>query len=199
VGVRDRPTVGIKKDTTVSRKPDDFDYRVDGPDHFTVVADLGSFSEANPQNTPFDLPQGLQYAMESYLGGFLVTDGHHNRVLRVTRKGVIRELAQFDNIVPTGLDVSGITIFMAQADQPFGRSDDAHLCVGQAALSSVWRNPEGCRGGKGELNIGQVVLLCIRMVTQEEGQASPLEDGQGCPQRNHWPIVATEANATSSK
>lgn len=90
-------------------------YRVDGPNSFTVVADLGGFSAANPPDTPFDLPQGVQYAIEDYFGGFLVTDGHHNRVLFATKNGHVREVAQFDNIVPTGLDTKGLTVFMAQA------------------------------------------------------------------------------------
>lgn len=90
-------------------------YRIDGPDSHTIIADIGSFSAANPPDTSFDLPQGLQFAMERYWGGFLVTDGHLNRVLQVSLKGKVRELAAFDNIVPTGIDVSGNTIFMAQA------------------------------------------------------------------------------------
>jgi hypothetical protein len=34
-------------------------YRVDGPDSFTVVADIGAFSLGNPPNTPFDIPTGV--------------------------------------------------------------------------------------------------------------------------------------------
>jgi hypothetical protein len=90
-------------------------YRVDGPDSFTVVADIGAFSLANPPSTPFDVPTGVQYALETYRGGFLVTDGHHNRVLRVTLDGAVTELIAFDNIVPTGLAVSGNTVYMAEA------------------------------------------------------------------------------------
>jgi sugar lactone lactonase YvrE len=90
-------------------------YRVDGPDSFTVVADIGAFSIANPPATDFFVPSGVQYALQAYRGGFLVTDGHHNRVLRVTRDGQIRELRAFGNIVPTGLDVRGRTIYMAEA------------------------------------------------------------------------------------
>jgi hypothetical protein len=90
-------------------------YRVDGPDSFTVVADIGAFSSSNPPSTPFDLPTGVQYALETYRGGFLVTDGHHNRVLRVTLDGEVSELIAFDNIVPTGLAVSGNTVYMAEA------------------------------------------------------------------------------------
>lgn len=90
-------------------------YRIDGPNTFTVVADIGAFSLQNPPDTPFFIPTGVQYALETYRGGFLVTDGHHNRVLRVTRDGEISELITFGNIVPTGLAVHGNTIYMAEA------------------------------------------------------------------------------------
>ena len=39
------------------------------------------------------------------------SDGHHNRV---TRSGEVSELIQFGNIVPTGLETSGNTIYMAR-------------------------------------------------------------------------------------
>jgi hypothetical protein len=90
-------------------------YRVDGPDRFTVVADIGAFSIANPPATDFFVPTGVQYALQTYRGGFLVTDGHHNRVLRVTRDGQVTVLRAFGNIVPTGLEVRGRTIYMAEA------------------------------------------------------------------------------------
>jgi hypothetical protein len=92
-------------------------YRVDGPDSFTVVADIGAFNLANPPTIPFqvDVRTGLQYALQIYRGGFLVTDGHLNRVLRVTLDGEINVLIAFGNIVPTGLEVRGNTVYMAQA------------------------------------------------------------------------------------
>src|SRR6266480_1262880 len=90
-------------------------YRVDGPDSFTVVADIGAFNVANPPNTQFDVPTGLQYALQTFRGGFLVTDGHLNRVLRVTLDGEITVLMPFGNIVPTGLAVKGNTVYMAEA------------------------------------------------------------------------------------
>jgi sugar lactone lactonase YvrE len=90
-------------------------YRVNGPRRFRVVADLGTFSRMNPPDTQFDVPSGLQYALEVYRGAFLVTDGHHNRVLRATVHGQVSEVIAFDNIVPTGLEVSGPRVFMAQA------------------------------------------------------------------------------------
>src|SRR6266404_7656069 len=77
-------------------------YRVDAPDSFTVVADIGAFNVANPPTIPFEItvPTGLQFALQTYRGGFLVTDGHLNRVLRVTLDGEITVLIGFDNIVP---------------------------------------------------------------------------------------------------
>ena len=90
-------------------------YRIDGPDSFTVVADIGAFALSNPPGFPIDIPTGVQYALETYRGGFLVTDGHHNRVYRVTRDGEVTELIAFGNIVPTGLETSGNTIYMAEA------------------------------------------------------------------------------------
>jgi hypothetical protein len=90
-------------------------YRVDGPNSFTVIADLGQWSIDNPPDTAFDVPSGLQYALETFRGGFLVTDGHHNRMLRVTTDGEITELIQFDNIVPTGLTARGNEVYMAEA------------------------------------------------------------------------------------
>ena len=51
------------------------------------------------------MPTGVQYAMQPFRGGFLVTDGHDNRVLWAGRDGSVRELIAFDNIVPTGLEV----------------------------------------------------------------------------------------------
>lgn len=90
-------------------------YRVDGPTSFSVIADIGEFAVAHPPSTPFDVPTGLQYALDVYRGAFLVTDGHHNRVLHVTLDGTVSELIAFGNIVPTGLALSGNTVYMAEA------------------------------------------------------------------------------------
>lgn len=89
-------------------------YRIDGPADVTPVADIGSFTLANPSPTDWFIPSGVQYAMESWRGGFLVTDGHHNRVLRVTLDGEVSEFRGFDNIVPTGLEVQGSTVYVSQ-------------------------------------------------------------------------------------
>lgn len=89
-------------------------YRIDGPNSYTVIADLGAFSAANPPATPFDLPTGVQWSIEAYRGGLLVSDGHHNRVLRVALDGDVSEFTTFENVVPTGMDISGDTVYVAQ-------------------------------------------------------------------------------------
>jgi sugar lactone lactonase YvrE len=90
-------------------------YRIEKDGSATVIADLGAWSIAHPPATDFFVPSGVQYALQEFRGGLLVTDGHHNRVLRVSRHGEIRELAAFGNVVPTGLDLRGRTIVMGQA------------------------------------------------------------------------------------
>src|SRR5215207_6202590 len=90
-------------------------YRIDGPNSSTVIADIGAWSTAHPPIPEFFVPTGWQYAIEPYRGGFLVTDGHHNRVLQVTLDGEITEVIAFDDIVPTGLAVWGNRIYLAQA------------------------------------------------------------------------------------
>jgi len=90
-------------------------YRVDDPTSFTVIADIGEFALLNPPATDFFVATGVQYSLEASRGGFVVTDGHHNRVLRVTLDGEVTELTAFANTVPTGLAVSGNTIYVAEA------------------------------------------------------------------------------------
>lgn len=82
---------------------------------FDVFADLGAWSILNPPSTQFDLPSGVQFALQPVADGFLVTDGHHNRVLHVSSAGEVTQLIQFENIVPTGLAVTHGTVFMSQA------------------------------------------------------------------------------------
>jgi hypothetical protein len=90
-------------------------YRVDGPSTFTLVADIGTFAAANPPSTDFFVATGVQYALEPYGRGFLVTDGHLNRVYQVGLDGSVSVRIAFDNIVPTGLAVVGSRVYMAEA------------------------------------------------------------------------------------
>jgi len=91
-------------------------YRIDGPDSFTIIADIGAFSLANPPKIDFFVPTGVQYAIQTTdNGNFLVTDGHHNRLLYVTLDGKISEIKTFTDIVPTGLELSGNKVYMTEA------------------------------------------------------------------------------------
>ena len=50
-------------------------YRVDSPTSSTLIADIGAFSLAHPPSTDFFIPTGVQYALETYRGDLLVSDG----------------------------------------------------------------------------------------------------------------------------
>jgi sugar lactone lactonase YvrE len=89
-------------------------YRMDGSGDFTVFADLGTWSAEHPPLTQFDIPSGLQFALQPVADGFLVSDGHHNRVLHVSSAGDVTQVIQFENIVPTGLAVTHGTVFVSQ-------------------------------------------------------------------------------------
>lgn len=90
-------------------------YRLDDATSATPVVDIGTWSIAHPPVPDFFIPSGVQYAFETYRGGFLVTDGHHNRVLWVDPEGSITELSTFDDIVPTGLETHGGTVLVGEA------------------------------------------------------------------------------------
>jgi hypothetical protein len=90
-------------------------YRLDSPTTSTVVADIGAWSIAHPPIPPFFVPSGVQYALQPWHHNFLVTDGHHNRVLRVTTDGQVSQVIAFGNVVPTGLDIRHNRVYVALA------------------------------------------------------------------------------------
>jgi hypothetical protein len=90
-------------------------YRIEKDGSATAIADIGAWSTEHPPLPAFSVASGVQYALQAFRGGFLVTDGHLNRVLRVTRDGDISELIAFGDDVPTGLAVWGNTVYVAQA------------------------------------------------------------------------------------
>jgi len=102
-------------------------YRVDGPNRFTVVADIGSFAVQHPPTFSVEVPTGVQYAIQTFRGRFLVTDGHHNRVYGVTLGGQVSELIAFADVVPTGLEASGNTIYVAEAGPVPHRPQDGKV------------------------------------------------------------------------
>lgn len=95
-------------------------YRVDGPNKVTVVADIGTFNLRHPPTIPpseIFIHSGVLFALQPYHGGFLVTDGHLDRVLSVTRDGAISVVLAFDDVTPTGLEVRGTRAYLAEAGQ----------------------------------------------------------------------------------
>jgi len=120
-------------------------YRVDGPSRSTLVADIGAFACDNPPPTTFALPTGVQYALEPFRGGFLVTDGHHNRVYRVALDGAVTQMIQFGDIVPTGLALRGNTIYMAEAGPVPHEPQDGKIVSFQPGSSSATTVAAGAR------------------------------------------------------
>jgi hypothetical protein len=92
-------------------------YRVDSPTSSTIIADIGAFAVAHPPppSIQITVESGVQYALQPYRGGFLVTDGHHNRVYFAQLNGQVSQVIQFDDIVPTGLTLRGNTVYLAEA------------------------------------------------------------------------------------
>ena len=90
-------------------------YRIDGPDSYTIVADIGAYNFAHqPTQFPIDVFTGVQFSFEPYRGGFIVTDGHFNRIFNVSLDGDVTPVRQFGNVVPTGLAIKGNQIFFTQ-------------------------------------------------------------------------------------
>ncbi len=89
-------------------------YRIEPGGTPTLVADLGQWSHDNPPQPQFVVDTGVFFAMETYDGGFLVTDAHHNRVLWVGQDGAINEVATFGNEVPVGLETTEGQFFLTQ-------------------------------------------------------------------------------------
>ncbi|MCU1401793.1 MAG: hypothetical protein JWM70_117 [Microbacteriaceae bacterium] len=168
-------------------------YRVDDADSFTVIADLGEWSRTHPPATSFEIPSGLQFALETARGGFLVTDGHHNRVLSVTRDGVISQLIAFDNIVPTGLDVRGNTVYMAEA------GPIPHLPATGKVVSFGLKNPTARTVASGfSLLVDVEFGRCDALYALSQGD-SPGNVPAGSPALpNSGELLRTNANGTFS-
>lgn len=90
-------------------------YRIDDVDDRTLIAGTADWSIDNPPDADYFVPSGVQYAFVPYADGFLVADGHHNRVLYAELSGAITEVAQYGNTVPTGLQVDGTKVYLAEA------------------------------------------------------------------------------------
>jgi hypothetical protein len=172
-------------------------YRLGRNGEFTLVADIGQWSADHPPVPAIFIDTGVQYAMEPYRGGFLVTDGHHNRVLWVSRHGSIREAATFGNVVPTGLEVTKGRVFITQLGpiphEPedgkvlaLRRSRATEIAAGASMLIDVERGPNGRlyalsqgrwngagEGSPANPNTGRLLIV------RRDGSLAPVRDKHG--------------------
>jgi len=100
-------------------------YRINRDGSNELVVDLGQFNVDNPpplgslDPTPpagkfnYFLVNGVQYGLLRSGDGFLVSDGHLNRILRVTRRG-ISIVRSFSDVVPTGMATAVGQLYLAE-------------------------------------------------------------------------------------
>jgi sugar lactone lactonase YvrE len=155
-------------------------YRVDDPTHFTVIADIGAFTLAHPPTTSFFIPTGVQYAIQSVGDAFLVSDGHHNRVYRVTLGGRVTQRIVFDNIVPTGLEVRDGNRYVAQAGPVPHLPENGRIVKFRAGSRAV---TEVARGGRllvdVEFGAGHLFALSQGHFTPGNPEGSPADPNTG--------------------
>jgi hypothetical protein len=129
-------------------------YRLKKNGRFAVLADLGTWSrEHAPKDPDWFVGQGVQYAMDVWRGGLLVTDAHLGRVIRVNRQGRISELVGFASTdsVPLGLEVVDGRVFLTTAGpiphQPFTAKIRQVRRNGTTKVVGTWG--PGYRGNRG--------------------------------------------------
>jgi hypothetical protein len=173
-------------------------YRLESDGSHTLVADIGQWSIDNPPEPAFFVDTGVQFAMEPHWGGFLVTDGHHNRVLWVHRHGSIHEIATFGNVVPTGLEATFARVFISQLGPIPHVPEDGkvvslragreprEVASGASMLIDVERGPRGKlyglsqgqwdgvgEGSRADPNTGRLVVV------GRDGDLTPVVDRRG--------------------
>jgi hypothetical protein len=155
-------------------------YRVDDATHFTVIADIGEFALAHPPTTSFFVPTGVQYAIESIRDFFLVTDGHHNRVYRVTLDGRVTERITLGNVVPTGLEVRHGIRYMSLAGPVPHRPENGRIVKFRPGSRVV---TEVARGGRllvdVEFGAGRLFALAQGRFTPGNPDGSPADPNTG--------------------
>jgi hypothetical protein len=127
-----------------------------------------------------------------------VTDGHHNRVLWVDRRGSIHEIATFGNVGPTGLETTFDGVFVSQLGPIPHRPQDGKVVVvrpgqqprevahGASMLIDVEQGPQGKlyglsqgqwdgvgEGSRAKPNTGRLVIA------GRHGDLTPVVDRRG--------------------
>lgn len=134
--------VTLVGDPLFGRDDKDGIYRVNGDGSVTPIVDLGQFNRDNPppggslEDPPpagkfnYFLQNGVLYALEKSGAGLLVSDGHLNRILRVSRRGT-SIVKSFGNVVPAGMATVFGQVFLAEtgpiiSDEEIGRITTFH-------------------------------------------------------------------------
>jgi hypothetical protein len=79
-------------------------YQVEDDGSSTLIANISEFNDANPVEFEDQIPGGNPFAFDVRGTEFIVNDGNFNRTMRASLDGEISLLAQFDNVVPTGVE-----------------------------------------------------------------------------------------------
>src|SRR5688572_3580940 len=173
-------------------------YRIERDGTPTLVADIGQWSADHPPQPAFVVDTGVQFAMQPYGNGFLVTDGHHNRVLWVSQHGSIHEVAAFENVVPTGLETIASLVFVTQIGPiphtpengkllvagpgwgPFEVASGASMLIDVewGARGRLYGLSQGQWDGVGEGSRAQPDTGRL-VVVGRHGQLTPVRDGRG--------------------
>lgn len=120
-------------------------YRMDGPDQWTVIADLGQWAIDNPptDGLEFEITTGVHYAMASFRDGFVVSEAHHNKLVHVTTAGEITLLEEYGNTVPSGLAIDGDRVLVAMSGPTPHLPEDGQIIAHDAAAGSSTRVAAG--------------------------------------------------------
>lgn len=130
-------------DASVGGSAEDGIYRVSGDGNIKLIADLGQFNVDNspplgsldnpppPGKFNYFVATGVQYALQRFGEGFLVSDGHLNRVLRVNQRGV-SVVQAFGDVVPTGMATAAGRLYLSETgpitgDEEIGAITSFHL------------------------------------------------------------------------
>jgi sugar lactone lactonase YvrE len=161
-------------------------YRIDGPTSHTVVADIGAYNLAHPRGPDIQVlfGTGILYALETFRGDILVSDGHLNRVLKIGRSGGIEVFKEFGNIVPTGLETHGNTLLMAEAGPTPHLPADGKVAAIDAGSGAVAEVASGARLAVDvELGLGQTLFVLSQGFWDDQNpnnmDGSPADPGTG--------------------
>jgi hypothetical protein len=155
-------------------------YRLDADGGFTPIADIGAWSVANPPTTDYFITTGVQYSLERFRDGFLVSDGHHNRVLHVRLDGIISEVVTYGTIVPTGLETAGKAVYVGQLGPVPHDPEDGKVA---AVNPQTWASADIASGARMIVDVefgrGHTLYALSQGVWDGVGEGSPAQPDTG--------------------